>query len=70
MVHAHFKKYRIQKLSTGRNTEFFKVSKTAVCKLFAELNQKLLVSKKVEEAFQESVKELDTDQDGLTAGCV
>lgn len=43
LVHAHFDQFRIKKRSTGRNTEFFMVSKDVVCKYFADLNQELLL---------------------------
>ena len=43
MVHAHFEKFRITRRSSGRSTEFFMVSKDAVCQFFAELNQELLL---------------------------
>jgi hypothetical protein len=42
-VHAHFDQFRIKRQSTGRNTEFFMVSKETVCEYFANLNQELLL---------------------------
>ena len=43
VIHAHFDRFRIKKRSTGRNTEFFMVSKDMVCQYFAQLNQELLL---------------------------
>ena len=43
LTHAHFAEFRIKKKSTGKNTEFFMVSKEVVCEYFAKLNQELLL---------------------------